>query len=112
MRMMMNWNRTCAASSNFVYVPHLLHISKSNQGIDAPNNNLSTFSFSSYIINRVQWLSCSCGDHNTAYFQRVGQSNASRKAIRRLTTASGEVLTKGEDIKAEAAKHFREFLQI
>lgn len=59
--------------------------------------------------SRIQWLRC--GDQNTTYFHRIAQSNASRNAIRSLTLANGTVLTKPEDIKAEAARHFREFLQ-
>ncbi|KAG7548016.1 Reverse transcriptase domain [Arabidopsis suecica] len=38
-------------------------------------------------------------------------SNASRNAIRSLTLANGTILTRSEDIKAEAARHFRDFLQ-
>ncbi|KAG7543362.1 Reverse transcriptase domain [Arabidopsis thaliana x Arabidopsis arenosa] len=38
-------------------------------------------------------------------------SNASRNAIRSLTLANGTILTRPEDIKAEAARHFRDFLQ-
>lgn len=45
------------------------------------------------------------------FFHRVAQSNASRNAIRSLTNSAGEVLTNAEDIKAEAARHFRDFLQ-
>lgn len=52
-----------------------------------------------------------CGDQNTGYFHQVTQSNASRNAIRRLTTATGAVLTEPEEIKAEAAGHFPDFLQ-
>ncbi|CAL9224751.1 unnamed protein product [Arabidopsis halleri] len=59
--------------------------------------------------SRINWLRC--GDHNTTYFHRVAQANASKNAIRQLTTESGAVLTKMEEIKAEAARHFRSFLQ-
>lgn len=59
--------------------------------------------------SRIQWLQC--GDQNTAFFHHVAQSNVSRNAIRRLTTETGVVLTQPDDIRAEAAMHFREFLQ-
>lgn len=59
--------------------------------------------------SRIKWLSC--GDQNTTYFHRVAQSNANRNAIRKLTLESGQVLTQPEHIKAEAVRHFREFLQ-
>lgn len=59
--------------------------------------------------SRIQWLKC-C-DQNTVFYHRVAQSNATRNAIRRLRTTMGEILTKPEDIKAEAARHFQEFLQ-
>ncbi|CAL9217216.1 unnamed protein product [Arabidopsis halleri] len=58
---------------------------------------------------RIQWMKC--GDQNTSYFHRVAQTNASRNAVCSLTLESGAVLTDLNEIKAEAARHFREFLQ-
>ncbi|KAG7599341.1 Reverse transcriptase zinc-binding domain [Arabidopsis suecica] len=59
--------------------------------------------------SRIKWMKC--GDQNTSYFHRVAQANASRNAICNLTLASGEVITQPDQIKSEAARHFREFLQ-
>ncbi|CAL9217005.1 unnamed protein product [Arabidopsis halleri] len=59
--------------------------------------------------SRVQWMQF--GDQNTSYFHKTAESRAARNAIKHLTTSNGEVLTELSDIKAEAVRHYKSFLQ-
>lgn len=62
-----------------------------------------------YQKSRIQWLKL--GDRNTSFYHNISQSRNSRNAIRKLTTAGGDMITEPVLIKIEAACHFQNFMQ-
>lgn len=47
------------------------------------------------------------GDYNNFHFQKTAQIRKMRNTIREIRAPSGEILTKGEDIKQEAEQFFK-----
>ena len=58
--------------------------------------------------SKLHWMNV--GDHNNSYFQKAAQVRKMQNSIRELHGPTGEVLKTSEEIKVEAERFFKEFL--